>query len=373
MKIFILASSPDSLQNFRGQLILDLVARGHKVIACAPNLLVRTDKVEWLTKHNVICLDAPFSRVGLSPVGDLKALFLLVKILRHHKPLVFISYTIKPVIWGGLAARISCIPKRVALITGLGYAFTGKAEGKRKLIQTIARTLYRISLKGMHQIFFQNPDDKNDFANYKLLPVTAKIDILNGSGVDTNIFSHSPLPDVPIRFLLIARLLGDKGIREYAAAAEIVKSKYNTVEFDLVGGLDPNPDGLVESEVKRWVDKKVLNWHGKQVDVKPFIRNCHVYVLPSYREGTPRSVIEAMSIGRAIITADSPGCRETVVDGYNGFLVSVRNVETLVEAMTKFIEEPLIITKMGQASRKLAVEKYDVHKVNAFMMTRILY
>lgn len=372
MKVFILASSPESLKNFRGQLIIDLVNKGHKVIACAPNLLLQDDIVGWLGNLDVISVNAPFSRVSTSPLGDIKALFFLIKMLKSYAPSIIIAYTIKPVIWGGLAARICNVPKRVALITGLGYAFTGQPTGKRRLIQYIATFLYRISLKGMHQIFFQNPDDKNDFEINKLLPATSGVYIVNGSGVDTDIFAHAPLPDSPIRFLLIARLLGDKGIREYAQAAETIRKRWEDVEFDLVGGLDPNPDSLSELEIKQWTDKGILNWHGQQSDVKPFISNCHVYVLPSYREGTPRSVLEAMSMGRAIITANSPGCRETVVDGYNGFLVPVKNVDALVNAMKYLIDNHSRVKEMGEASRQLAISKYDVHKVNEFMLARIL-
>lgn len=371
MKIFILASSPDSLKIFRGQLILDLIRDGHDVVTCAPELLEHKEVVAWLEDHSVTCLNAPFSRASLSPLGDFKALVRLTKMLIDLKPCIFLAYTIKPVIWGGLAARLARVKKRIALITGLGYAFTGKPRGKRRVIQSIVRMLYRISLKGMQQIFFQNPDDMRDFQGYGLIPLAAKVDVVNGSGVDTELYSYSPVPSTPLRFLLIARLLGDKGIREYVNAASMIKRSHSDIEFDLVGGLDPNPDGLSEDEVRSWADRGIVNWYGKQTDVRTYLKRCHVYVLPSYREGTPRSVLEAMSSGRAIITTDAPGCKETVVDGHNGFLVPVKDAKVLASAMKIFIDKPSLIKEMGYASRKLAEDKYDVHKVNAFMLERI--
>lgn len=372
MRVFVLASAAASLRSFRGDLILELLASGYEVIACAPNLIDSKETIDWLELHNVKCVNAPFSRAGLSPIRDVSALLKLTKIIRKYNPDIFFAYTIKPVIWGGIAARLAGVSKRVALITGLGYAFTGRAMGKRKIVQYIARLLYRVSLQGMHQIFFQNPDDKSDFAKYKLLSDSVPIYIINGSGVDTSKYSFKSNPKLPIKFLLIARLLGDKGIREYAAAAARIKSYIPDVEFHLVGGLDPNPAGLSECEVNNWHAENILCWHGTQSDVRPFIENCHVFVLPSYREGTPRAVLEAMSMGRAIITTDAPGCRETVINGKNGYLVEVQSVDSLVDAMKKFIEAPEIIESMGKASRTIAVEKYDVQKVNAFLLSKVL-
>ena len=372
MKVFILASSSRSLVNFRSQLVLDFIARGYEVHVSAPELTKDHETSEWLCAHKVVCHNAPFSRTGLNPLKDAIALLKLRKLIAGIKPDIFLGYTIKPVIWGGLAARISGVPTRVALITGLGYAFTGEVSGKRKLIQRIVRSLYRQSLKGMHQIFFQNPDDKYDFERLGVLPSHVPIDIVNGSGVNTGQYPVTPLPAEPVKFLLIARLFGDKGIREYAMAAHEVKKAVPDAEFHLVGGLDPNPNGLKETEVEAWVKQGDIMWHGSQSDVRPFIANCHIYVLPSYREGTPRTVLEAMSMGRPIITTDAPGCRETVVADYNGYLVPVQNIERLVEAMMIFINEPSQISVMGENSRKLAESKYDVHKVNEFMLSVIL-
>ena len=176
------------------------------------------------------------------------------------------------------------------------------------------------------------------------------------------------MPDGPTRFLLIARLLGDKGIKEYVAAARMLRAERPDIEFHLIGGLDPNPDGISETEVQRWHDAGDIVWHGALNDVRPSIAAAHVYVLPSYREGTPRTVLEAMSMGRAIVTTDAPGCRETVQDGENGFLVPTQDVASLADAMRRFLNTPELMTTMGASARKVAVEKYDVRKVNDAMI-----
>lgn len=197
--------------------------------------------------------------------------------------------------------------------------------------------------------------------------------VVNGSGVNVADFNVLPLPvtvdqKVKISFLLIARLLVDKGIREYAEAAKIIKHKYPYVEFNLVGWIDENPSAIDQQELDQWVASNTLNYWGKLSDVRPAIAESSVYVLPSYREGTPRTVLEAMAMGRAIITTDAPGCRETVINGDNGFLVEVKSVESLVKAMEKLILQPELITQMGIRSREIALHKYDVHQVNAHMM-----
>lgn len=366
--ILMLAGFAGSLRVFRGPLIRELAARGHKIHAAAPELTRDIETMAWLGEQGVICHDISLSRTGLNPFSDLLLLRALTELMRGIRPDVFIGYTIKPVIWGILAARIAGVPSRVALITGLGYAFTGVARGKRALIQKIARWLYAQALRRSTLVFFQNPDDLRDFRNFGLLHEDVPAVVVNGSGVDIAKFPFTPQPESAIQFLLIARLLGDKGIREYAAAAEKLNALYPETKFHLVGGHDTNPDAIQSAEIRAWCEAGHIVWHGVLADVRPAITAAHVYVLPSYREGTPRSVLEAMAMGRPIITTDAPGCRETVVDGVNGFLVPVRNVQALIEAMQRFLDEPTLVFSMGHRSREIAVEKYDVHKVNAVML-----
>jgi len=254
------------------------------------------------------------------------------------------------------------------LITGLGYAFTGQAQGKRALVNKLAQGLYRLALDGSHHVFFQNFDDQKLFSERGLIGASSKSSVVAGSGIDIDSFEKASFQGESVVFLLIARLLGDKGVREYIAAARCVKEKHADVQFHLVGWIDENPDAIAQHELDGWVSEGVVNYLGRLSDVRPAIENCSVYVLPSYREGTPRTVLEAMAMGRAIITTDAPGCRETVVDGDNGFLVPVRSFDALVEAMIRFIEQPDLVVKIDARSRQIAEEKYDVHKVNEVML-----
>lgn len=371
MKILVVASLAESLINFRGPLLKAMVAAGHEVHGAAPELVPGSDAGGRLKKLGVGIVDIPLSRTGLNPLADVRLGLRLWRLCWQEKYDVVLGYTIKPVIWGLLAARLARVPKRVALITGLGYAFTGQATGKRAAIQRVARALYWLALRSAHLIFFQNPDDRSDFKRYGLLPGTVPVEIVNGSGVDLGEFPLRDLPRGPTQFLLIARLLGDKGIREYAAAAAALAPQWPGVGFHLVGGLDPNPNGIGLAEVESWVHAGHVIWHGALDDVRPALAAAHVYVLPSYREGTPRTVLEAMATGRAVITTDAPGCRETVIDGENGFLVPVCDSLALANAMQRFLDDPSLIPMMAQKSYKIAKEKYDVEKVNAKMIKKM--
>lgn len=368
MKILVLASFAPSLHNFRGALIEALLKHGLEVHAAAPGLISDENTFTWLKDRGVVCHDAPLTRSGLNPLADIATLLRLVGLVRRIQPDVFLGYTIKPVVWGLIAARWTKVPKRVALITGLGYAFTGNSGGLRGVVRRVARGLYRTALKRATLVFFQNPDDRDEFKGLGLLPLDVPVHVVAGSGVDTSHFSVKSLPSGPIRFLLIARLLGDKGIHEYVEAARQVRKVWKEAEFHLVGGADPSPDGISEDKVSQWHESGDIIWHGHLSDVRSAIEQAHVYVLPSYREGTPRTVLEAMSMGRPIITTDAPGCRETVVPDVNGMLVPVKDSDALAGAMIKFLEQPNLIARMGTESRKLAEQKYDVHKVNAAMI-----
>lgn len=367
-RVLILASFAPSLCNFRGALIEETCERGHEVHAAAPGLVADDKTRDWLENHGVICHDVALSRSGLNPLADIKTMNELASLMRRIRPDIFLGYTVKPVVWGLLAARMAGVPRRVVLITGLGYAFTGEARGTRAIVRWFVFRLYALALRCATLVFFQNPDDRADFSRWALLPPHLSGEVINGSGVDTTAFAPTPLPEAPTRFLLIARLLGDKGIREYAAAAADLRKLWPDAEFHLVGPLDSNPDGIGEAEVRGWQEAGNLVWHGGLSDVRPALSDCHVYVLPSYREGTPRTVLEAMSMRRPVITTDAPGCRETVRDGVNGFLVPVRDSAALVKAMQRFLDDPTLIPIMGKRSREIAVEKYDVHKVNAVML-----
>lgn len=368
MKILVIAGLAESLVNFRGPLLEAMAARGLEVEVAAPNL---PESSRTRIALEAICTtvhEVNISRTGLNPLEDLKSLWELWRLMLSVKPDFVLAYTIKPVIYGTLAGWLAGVPKRFALITGLGYAFTGKATGLRARIKGAAQMLYKQALARVDKAFFQNPDDEALFRHLGLLPTYTPSVVVNGSGVDVSKYSVTALPQSDIHFLLIARLLGDKGVREYAMAAARIKAYYPSVQFSLVGWIDQTPDAIAQHELDSWIKSGALEYFGRMEDVRPAIAACSVYVLPSYREGTPRTVLEAMAMGRPIITTDAPGCRETVVDGDNGFLVPVKSVDALVAAMVCFINEPDLIERMGKRSREIAEEKYDVHKVNTVMI-----
>lgn len=369
MKILIVAGLSGSLTGFRKPLLVALLNKGIEVHTAAPGLLKKQNVALELQKLGIHIHDISLSRTGLNPMQDFKSLFELYKLAQKIKPDAVLGYTIKPVIYGTLSAWLARVPKRFALITGLGYAFQESTDSKRSIVKKIAHGLYKLALSKSHTTFFQNPDDEQLFKKLGILKGNANTVVVNGSGVGLEDYPLTPLPErEPLRFLFIGRLLGDKGVREYAEAAQLVKRQYPDAEFDLVGRIDINPNAIKQEELDRWIADGRLDYFGQLKDVKPRIAACSVYVLPSYREGTPRSVLEAMSMGRAIITTDAPGCRETVVNGVNGYLIPVKNSKALSEAMIKLIEKPALITSMAVESRRIAEEKYDVNIVNEQMI-----
>lgn len=260
------------------------------------------------------------------------------------------------------------VPRRFALITGLGYAFTA---GRKGFSVWLVRHLYAFGLSGVTKVFFQNPDDQSVFRDLGLVRATTPSFVVNGSGVDLEEFRTAPILDGPATFLMIGRLLGDKGVREYANAARRVRSRHPEARFLLAGWIDENPDAISNEELEQWIEEGCVEFLGKLDDVRPAIAVSTVYVLPSYREGTPRTVLEAMAMGRPVITTDAPGCRQTVRDGENGFLVPVGSVDALVSAMESFIAKPPLAHSMGRASRQRAELVFDVHKVNRAILAEM--
>lgn len=371
MKFLILASLANSLTGFRKPLIQALVAQGLEVHAAAPELLDNQKVVDELSAMGVVCHDASLSRTGMNPISDIKSMLALRRLMKQIKPDYFMGYTIKPVIYGNLAAWLASVPKRFALITGLGYAFVDDDQSfKRKAVNQIVVRLYAAALKRCQAVFFQNHDDEALFKQLDILGKKSNSIVVNGSGVPVNEYAFEPAPqyEAPV-FFLMARLIAAKGVRVYAEAAEQIKQAYPKARFVIAGSLDTNPDAISEQELNSWIESGVIDYRGRLNDVKPALKECSVYVLPSYyREGVPRSILEALSVGRAVITTDSVGCRETVVDGDNGFLVPIKDSQALANAMLKFIEQPELVAAMGKRSRELAEQKFDVEIVNKQML-----
>lgn len=363
-RILVMGGFAESLVNFRGVLLREMVACGHEVYTCAPE--VSTEVGAALSEFGVTYYPVTLDRTGLNPIRDLLSIKSLVALFRSIKPDIFLGYTIKPVIYGSIAARIAGVPAIFSMITGLGYSFSGDSL-KSKFVGVVAGFLYRLAVKFNKHVFFQNPDDLALFQKKGFFRDIGQAVLINGSGVDIDEYFPVAYPS-SVSFLLIARLIRDKGIYEYANASRRVREKYPDMKFRLAGWIDQNPCAIEERDLQAWQETGDIEFVGRLTDVRPALADCFVYVLPSYREGTPRTVLEAMAMGRPIITTDVPGCRETVRQGVNGYLVPVRDVDSLVEAMETCIEQPDLVKQMGQASRKIAEEKYDVRKVNATIL-----
>jgi len=379
--VLVVGGYAPSLVNFRGPILQSLRAAGHKVVATAAedDAGIKKTLAEWGVCYHCV----PLQRAGINPINDRRYLNGLWRLMEREQPDIVLAYTHKPVVYSALAsARLARPPRVYPLITGLGFVFIGNGF-KPWIARQVLKLLYRRASRHFAGVFFQNPDDQELFHKLGLVRPETPQRIVRGSGIDLSVFSYELLTpnaqhSTP-RFLLIARLLGDKGIREYVASARQIKTTHPQVEFHLVGPNDPNPAAIPLSEVEVWQREGTIIYHGLQSDVRPFLRACTVYVLPSYREGTPRTVLEAMATGRAVITTDAPGCRETVFDaaspdeggvraGRNGFLVPVKSIEALTAAMRRFIDDPSLAARMGTEGRCLAEEHYDVHQVNRQMM-----
>ncbi|QTF91392.1 glycosyltransferase family 4 protein [Halomonas sp. BM-2019] len=369
MKFLIIAGLSDSLINFRGHLISDLIRRGVEVHAAAPDLTRDCQTRAKLEKKGVIVHDIFLRRTGVNPWHDFLTLIGMIRLMRTIKPDNVMGYTIKPVIFGTMAASLSRCTGRFALITGLGYSFSGDCVNfKHRLISNIASMLYRLSLRSASKVFFQNPDDQALFREKKILNSKTPSVVVNGSGVDIEHFVPSNYPS-RVTFLFIARLLIEKGVREYVEAAYQLKSVYPESTFLLVGELDSNPNSITREELDRWIDDGIVSYLGVMDDVRLAFGSSSVFVLPTfYREGIPRTILEALAMGRPVITTDTPGCRETVIDGENGFLVFPRNSGELAHAMRVFLDSPDLVAVMGKRSREEALKKYDVRLVNSSML-----
>ncbi|MDI1293871.1 MAG: glycosyltransferase family 4 protein [Methylobacter sp.] len=367
-RLGIIASQAFSISNFRGPLVGEMVRRGVIVYALAPDY--DDAKRAAVAALGAIPIDSSMSRTGMNPVRDALDMCRLAVQLRGLRLDATLAYFIKPVIYGTLAARLAGVPKRFAMIEGAGYVFTDsdKTSLRRHVLRTLVTQLYRLSLSQTQRVFMLNRDDEKLFVESAMVAAT-KVRLIDGIGLDLDYYHVVPPVLQPFCFILVARLLREKGIYDYVDAARRVKAVHPDARFLLLGHVDLNPGSIPEAEVQAWVTEGVVEWPGQVADVRDWIAQASVFVLPSYREGLPRSTQEAMAMGRPIITTDVPGCRETVIDGVNGFMVPVRNPEVLAQAMLRFIEQPSLMPPMGAESRRMTEEKFDVHKINAQILT----
>ncbi len=354
-KILLISRCSWTLYNFRIGLMQELKNKGINVIGAG----VSGDGFEQKIRDaGFVFIDLPVNKTGINPFSDIYLLFKLVALLKKEKPDIVHLFTIKPVIYGGLATKWARVPKVVVTITGLGYVFT---TGKSWLRATV-EWLYKNALKHCQTVFFLNNEDKELFIQRRLVSVE-KTKLLPSEGVNTTKFSpkYASSPQPARHFLMMARLIREKGVYIYAEAAKLIKEKYPDVTFTLLGGRDiSSPSVVPEKDLLDWKKQGIVEWLGEVVDVREHIAKADVIVLPSYyREGIPIALLEGAAMGKPLITTDGIGCRETVDDGINGFLVPVQNSEALAAAMEKLINDAELCQRMGLAGRKKICTEFD--------------
>lgn len=359
-RILVISRCARTLYVFRRSLIAAAVQCGAEVLALGAG----GDGFEArLAESDVRFERIPVALRSSDLLADLRLVLCLVRKFRQTRPDVVHSFTVKPAIFATIAAWLAGVPRRIVTITGLGHAFTTAGS----LMRSAVMLLYRVALARAHVVFFQNPDDRDFFVASGLVRASVAR-LIPGSGVDVDRFAPCPLPseiDGAPRFLMIARLLREKGVREYIAAARRVKIEYPRATFTLLGGGDPrNPSALSDGEILALQASAEVEWVDEVTDVKPFIAAADVMVLPSYREGLPRTLLEGAAMGRAMIATDTPGCRELVIPGETGYLVEVGDEMSLARAMARLCASPLEILALGRSARQLVEKCYDESLVN---------
>lgn len=389
MKVVVLTADANTLVYHRGDLIRDLAACGCDVVTSAaedyPHVTKFVESVGG--RHRSIRMVR--SRVSLT--NDLDTFVDMWRLFRSERPDALFAYTIKSVVYGCVVAAFAGVPRIYALLPGLGFTFVKPATLKGKIVSAISRALHRFALKRADVIFMQNQDDFELLTDLRILPPGVPAFVTAGSGVNVDEFPFVPLDQNKVlaggvvRFALVSRLLISKGVVVFAEAARRIKAKHPNAEFHLIGPFDPNPNRVSEDQVAQWVAEGLITHHGMVRDVAGLLKDMHVFALPTwYREGVPHATLEALSMGRPVITTDSVGARETVRltaqgeaqrqafaplrEGRNGFLVEPQNVDAVVQAMEWYLLHPESIPGHGRESRLLAEEVFDVRIVNALIL-----
>ena len=375
MKICLIGTVASSTLNFRKTFIELLIQEGHEVYVFATDYSKKTSAA--ITALGAEPVSYQLNRGGLNPFADIKSTIQLKNKIKAISPDIVFSYFAKPVIFGTLAAKLAKVPRIVGMLEGLGYAFTPepphkKESFKKKLVRAVQIFLYKISFRYLDRIIFLNPDDPVDLLEKHKIKVK-DVQILGGIGVDLEKFKPTPPSLDPIRFLFIGRLLAEKGIFEFIKAAEIVKQQHPEVEFIVLGAIDKdNPSSLSKNDLNYYKQANIITHPGHVDNVQAWIEKSSVFVLPSYyREGVPCSTQEAMACGRAVITTDVPGCRETVIKQENGFTIIPFNTSQLVESFIYFIKNKESISIFGSKSHSMAQEKFDAHTQNKELLILI--
>ena len=348
------------LMHYR-QLLFDLKKEFDNVICVAPEdgFEHRFEKLGF----DFVSIDV--QQHGTNPLKEWKLVKEFSSIYKKYQPDAVLNFSIKPCLYGGYAAKKLGVEKAGYMVTGLGYIFLTSGF-KAKLLKKLTVSRYRKNLRKQDHVFFQNKDDAKLFEDFQITN-SAKTHVLPGTGIDLKEFPFSKKNSDQIsqvRFLYIGRMLKDKGLVELVKACYALRKLGCSFQCDLVGPLDTNPSAIKFPEIQSWQKKNLIRYHGETEDIKQFLKDSHVFVLPSYREGLPRAGLEAMSMGLPIITTDVPGCREIVEHGVNGLLVEAKHSTPLAKSMKRFIDDKSMIEKMGKKSRLICEEKFSVEIVS---------
>ena len=362
MKILVVSPKNKTVFNFRGDLIKDMIAKGNEVYVTGPN----KDYIEDIMSLGVKeFIEIPLIKDNTSVTGDFAYLKKLKSVMKKVQPELVFAYTIKPVIYGSIAAKSCGIRKIYPMVTGLGRVYASESL-KTKAVRIITKVLYQTAFKACNKVIFQNPDDVEEFVSGNYLPEN-KCVVVNGSGVNMERFYRSSFPEKPV-FLMVSRIIKEKGVLDFAKAARAVKKKVPDARFIILGGYDKSIGALKEEDIKEYIDDGSIELPGEVKDPVSFYSQSSVFVLPSYyREGLPRTILEGMSCGRPIITTDWTGCREPIEDGVNGFLIPIKNPKELAKKMYELAIDREKVLRMSDAAYMTCKEKYSVDIVNRQM------
>lgn len=364
MKTIVLASLAYSLINFRGRLLASMIEQGHEVVVCAPDA---DPEIEAKLKAmGVTYRQMPMARAGMNPLSDMVTLSWLVRCFRRERPQIVLAYTQKPIIYGGIASRIVPGARFYAMVSGLGHVYSDGGSRLLPVVRTIVSFLYRLALVKARAVFVFNSDDRAEMQRHHIIRQDAPVVQVPGSGVDLAHYGFVRVPEGPPIFLMVARLMRNKGVLEYVEAARIVRAQVPDARFQLLGPTDANPAAITPDSI----DQSMVEYLGETRDVRPYLAAASIFVLPSwYREGLPRTILEAMAVGRGVITTDMPGCREPIVPGKNGFIVEPRSASSLADAMLRVCADPELPARLSIAARRTVEGRYSVEMVNALLLS----
>lgn len=368
MRILVVSPKNKTVFNFRGDLIRDMIARGHEVLVTGPNMDFVDDILALGVREFI---HVPLVKDNTNIAGDLAYLRSLRRVMKEKKPDLVFGYTIKPVIYGSLAAKAAGVPGIHAMVTGLGRVYASSGL-KARVVRMITGMLYKAAFRCCENVIFQNGDDIEELVSQRYLP-RRKTVLVNGSGVNMERFYRTELPQQPV-FLMVSRIIREKGVMEYCQAARAVRTQYPDARFILLGGFDSSIGALKPEDIQPYIDDGSIEFPGEVKDPVAFYHKASVFVLPSYyREGLPRTLLEAMSCGRAIVTTDWPGCRVPVEDGVNGYMVPVRDADTLADRLGRLAGDAKLRERMGHAASESCAARFEVGIINEQMRRALEY